>query len=336
VSDYNASLPIHSITEGNPVKISRDLTANSASHVVYVNLSDETNQLSINADGSINVEKTKIWDGTNYLDILIANSAYGSTSKGIAIFGKYEATPTTYDDGDAVPLLTDANGKLIVSIDPPYDYVDDDSFTVATDRIVGIGALADETSPDSVDEGDIGIPRMTLDRKLLTRIVGANDANRWDIDSNGYGQIDLAEVSVTAVPVSKDGNANSETNPLYVTIVGKPITTEVHDYNTAVSVAGGGTSSHSYSVSAGKTFLLKRVMCSASGAGRWEVQIGPTASLVTKAVKFTSSAQQNVDFVFDPPIEIVEASGGEQVNVIRENREGASQDIYSTIMGNEI
>ena len=44
---------------------------------------------------------------------------------------------------------------------------DDAAFSIATSRVFPMGCLADETSPDSVDEGDVGVPRMTLDRKQL-------------------------------------------------------------------------------------------------------------------------------------------------------------------------
>lgn len=47
-------------------------------------------------------------------------------------------------------------------------HVDDAAFTVANSTVSAIAALADETSPDSVDEGDAGALRMTLDRMLHT------------------------------------------------------------------------------------------------------------------------------------------------------------------------
>ena len=51
-------------------------------------------------------------------------------------------------------------------------HTDDAAFGVATaftGTVVASGYLADQTAPDSVDEGDIGIGRMTLDR--LQRVV---------------------------------------------------------------------------------------------------------------------------------------------------------------------
>lgn len=45
---------------------------------------------------------------------------------------------------------------------------DDGAFTVASSKLFGAGFFANETSPDSVNEGDVGAGRMTLDRVLWT------------------------------------------------------------------------------------------------------------------------------------------------------------------------
>ena len=343
MSDYNASLPIHSITESNPVKVSKDLSANANNNVIWVNLSDGGNELTIDANGAILVDKTKIWDGTNTLSILLANSAYGATPGGLAVFGKYESSPTVYGDGDATPLLTDANGRLITVTTIPFSYVDDSAFTTDTDKIGVTGMYYDDTAPDQLNaEGNVGVPRIDVYRRQLNRIVGSTDTYRWEISSGNRGYVrvskddnDNAQGNPIYTVVSKDTNANSATNPIYVHVVGKAITGEVCDYSTQAAVGGGLSNNHVYPVSVGKTLLLERIDCSASGAGRWEVQVGPVALLVTKAVKFTSSAEQNAVFEFTPPIEITEAGGTEQVRIIRKNREGAAQDVYSTIMGEE-
>lgn len=61
--------------------------------------------------------RTKIHDGTNVLDVLIQDSAFGVTAKGLALFGKYQVTPTAYTDGDATPILLDANGRIVLASD---------------------------------------------------------------------------------------------------------------------------------------------------------------------------------------------------------------------------
>jgi hypothetical protein len=61
-------------------------------------------------------------------------------------------------DGSALTALQ--------KIDDPV-LVDDAAFTPATSSVMVAGFQADETSTDSVDEGDAGAARMTLDRKVI-------------------------------------------------------------------------------------------------------------------------------------------------------------------------
>jgi hypothetical protein len=77
---------------------------------------------------------------------------------------------------------------------------------------------------------------------------------------------------------------------------------------------------------------LKSVILSASGKCKFQVQVGPVASLVTKAVAFTTPTDPTVELFFDPPIEIPTTSTG-TVRISRTNRENQAQDVYSTILG---
>jgi hypothetical protein len=58
----------------------------------------------------------------------------------------------------------------------PGQHFDDSPFTVGKDKVVAIGAMCDEVSADSVDEGDIGIPRMTADRLLKVSVANGATA----------------------------------------------------------------------------------------------------------------------------------------------------------------
>lgn len=283
-------------------------------------------------------------------------------------------------DGGAVIVSEDNPLPVAATVVINTEHIDDSAFTVGTDYVGAVGMLADETASDSVDEGDIGIPRMTLDRKQLVVLVDAStDANRltidasgfvttnvngtvtvtataldiralvhtadsiqigdgtantWAIDGSGLGQVDIAAhalTNVNALPISKDNSANSETNPIFVQMASGTSGQEAHDYDTAAAVAKDGTDNHDYVVT-GTTFLLKRVIATGSGAMKIEVQAGPSASLVTVAVAFNSTATPNMDIVFDPPLE-VPVTGTGTVRVIRTNRDNQAQDLYSTIMG---
>lgn len=67
-------------------------------------------------------------------------------------------------------LATSANQSTMITalqlIDDPV-ITDDAAFTPATNKVSMAGFEADETATDSVDEGDAGAARMTLDRKQI-------------------------------------------------------------------------------------------------------------------------------------------------------------------------
>lgn len=67
--------------------------------------------------------------------------------------------------GDYEPLHTDSAGALWAR--STGELADDAAFTPATSRVLPSGFFADETATDSVDEGDIGAARITLDRKQI-------------------------------------------------------------------------------------------------------------------------------------------------------------------------
>jgi hypothetical protein len=245
-------------------------------------------------------------------------------------------------DGDYAPFQVDADGALYVTgtFSAANVVLDDSAFTVGTGSVGVIGCLADETAPDSVDEGDVGAPRMTLDRKQLHVLVDATtDSQRLAIDASGLAQVDVAAHALTntnALPISRDNSANSELNPIYVHEVDTVVSgEEIHDYDTAAAVASDATDNHDYTV-AGTTFLLKSVIVSGSGNIKFEIQTGPVASLATVAVGFLTGRQGDTKQVFfDPAVEVPVTSTG-TVRIIRTNRQGAATDLYSTIIGNDV
>lgn len=92
----------------------------------------------------------------------------------------------------AVKVDADGNLQVDVLTQPNLgeSLVDDAAFTPATSRVMPVGFEADETAPDSVDEGDIGAARMTLDRKVLVNpqphtAGGLSIYRNLDIDETG-------------------------------------------------------------------------------------------------------------------------------------------------------
>lgn len=318
-----------------PNLVSKDINLNAADNAIFVQLSDGTNVIGVTGGAiDVNVSNTVTVAAT---DLDIRDLSYSQDS-----IMMYANTAADGSGSSLIPVV-DADGNLQVdvltmpAITLDSEKVDDSAFTVAVDSVSVGGYLANDTNPDAVDEGDVGAARMTLDRKQLMVLADPNtDANRLAIDSNGNAAVNLAAVGVTAVPISKDSNANSETNPIYVHNVDTVVSgVEVHDFNTAVDVGSGSTSNHDYSV-VNNTFLLKSIIASGSGNVKFEVQVGPIASLSTVAVGFLNGRQGDTkQIIFDPPIE-VPVTGTGTVRVVRTNRQGIATDVYSTIIGSDI
>ena len=317
-----------------PTLVSKDRDANAVANPMWIEASD----------GAAALHK-------------VVDSAAGATDSGLAALAVRDdaLAALTPADGDYVYLRVNANGALWVEdvngagSGPSKD--DDSAFSIGVDKVSPGGFLADETTPDSVDEGDVGIARMTLDRKQLMVLVDATtDANRLAIDASGRitvnvngtvpvsaTDLDIRDLNLTqdAVKISANTTANGVTNPIFVQMVSHVVSsTEVQNYDTTASVASDTADNHDYAV-AGTTFLLKSVIAATSGGSKIEVQTGPVASLTTKAVAFISKEGGVVQLFFDPPIEVPATSTG-TVRVIRTNRQGAAQDVYSTIIGNDI
>jgi hypothetical protein len=162
-------------------------------------------------------------------------------------------------DGDNIALKATSKGQLHITIDdtqlsalgqttaaasvsvvpasdyvPPGTFVDDAVFTPGSSRVYAIGAQADETATDSVDEGDVGAPRMTLDRKMITTpqphtAGGLSIFKSLDLDETSE------EVKASAGQVYWIYAVNRTTSPLYLRL-----------YNTANGSVTVGTTAHTF------------------------------------------------------------------------------------------
>ena len=131
----------------------------------------------------------------------------------------------------------------------------------------------------------------------------------------------------------ESGVAYSSSNPMPVSVEDSE-GDEIHNYDTSASLAADAASNHDYTVTAGKTLKLHKVLVGASGRAKWELRVandGVTFS--TKAVRFTSASDNNTDFDLKIAISIPAAG---KVRVIRTNRDNQAQDVYSTIIGVEV
>mgnify|MGYP001560162007 CR=1 FL=1 len=123
-----------------------------------------------------------------------------------------DATPSSPVAGDYLPVRLTDGSSFITAYSAPSD---DAAFTPATDKVITSGFFADETSPDSVNEGDIGAARMTLDRWVRVAL----DA-RSDVGCDFFKSIDLdeteEEVKATAATLYGGIVINLKATPLYL------------------------------------------------------------------------------------------------------------------------
>jgi hypothetical protein len=121
--------------------------------------------LSVDSSGAIRVSGGA--GGTQYDEDTAHVSGDKVTMAGVV---QQAADAALAGDGDRTVAQVDASGFLKVNVKAGSaggpSKVDDAAFSIAVDSVAPIGALADETATDVVDEGDIGLVRMTLDRRL--------------------------------------------------------------------------------------------------------------------------------------------------------------------------
>jgi len=136
------------------------------------------------------VDVTSVITGTGATNLGKAEDAAhvtGDTGVFVLVVRSDTAAQTAGTDGDYCALICDASGRLHCNVgntvtvaahnvtnagtfvvQDSEKLADDAAFTVATTKVQPVGFLADETSPDLVDEGDVGAARMTLARMLLS------------------------------------------------------------------------------------------------------------------------------------------------------------------------
>lgn len=324
-----------------PTLVSATRDANATSNPIFTRITDGTDLIAINADGSLNITDN---GGSLTVDGTVTVTA---TDLDIRDLSHTQDSVKVGDGTDFLAVNGDGSINVVVTGGASNTQYAEDTAHVSGD----IGTVALVVRKDAIGsnvsaDGDYATLLQDANGRLYTQIHDGGNVISVD-DAGGSITVD-GTVTVTAtdldirdltlaqdaVRISANTSANSETNPIYVQQATAVSGDEVHSYNTAAAVAADSTSNHDYTV-VGTTFLLKKVVASFSGGGKIEVQTGPLASLVTVAVGFVPKEGGTIQLEFDPPKEIPVTLTG-TVRVIRTNRQGQAQDVYSTIMGNDI
>lgn len=343
----------------------RDLSAAQDS----IAISDGTDTLGVNADGSINVQfapgaEIKITDGTDDLavnadgsinavvtatDLDIRDLAF-ATDKVDVSGSSVTVSATDLDVRDLSAAqdnvaISDGTDTLAVNADGSIN-ITDNGGSITVDGSVTVSSTDLDIRDLSAAQDNVAISDGTDTMAVnadgsINAIVSATDLDIRDL-AFATDKVDVSGSSVTVsatdldvrdlthasdsikigdgtdfLAVNADGSIN-------VKISDASPGTDVADFNTTATVAGGASSNHDYT-STGNFYLTQ---IEASGSGKMKIEV--LVNGVSKFVQFNSTATPNMSIVLKQPIL---ATTGQVVRVIRTNRENQAQDVYSTILG---
>lgn len=179
-----------------------------AANALYHFLTDGTNTAGVDASGNLqailaansgvdigDVDVTSVIPGVGATNLGKARDAVaGANDVGVAALGVRDDALTTLTEaeGDYVNFRFDSTGALWVNTGSALSNIkqDDSAFTPATDYVGVMGAFADDTTTDLVDEGDVGAVRMSLRRILLVNIADpTTDSQRLAISATGEASV---------------------------------------------------------------------------------------------------------------------------------------------------
>lgn len=136
----------------------------------------------------------------------------GSTANSTTVTGfqnqlpmaRYNATPTARTEAQFGNLQQDANGNLLVNVSGGSTGMTDDSaFSIGVSSVTPAGFLFDDTATDSVDEGDVGLGRMSGDRKQIIAGAYLDDVVVTPAGANTYA-VAMGAIADETTPDSVD------------------------------------------------------------------------------------------------------------------------------------
>ena len=194
--------------------------------------------VAISAGTGTNIDTRTEGTNGNHRQVMVIGDP--DTNAGVA--------PVDATNGLAVDVKGD--GLTALQLIDDIVFTDDAAFTPGTSKLAVIGAQADETSTDSVDEGDAGALRMTLDRRLITAPFGYPFSVSVDItrpaDTTAYAVNDALSDSTSAptsggftlANVARTSGGSVLITDLYVSSSndpGTPLQGDIFLFNTSVT-----------------------------------------------------------------------------------------------------
>ena len=232
-------------TTGDNATLNTDATGN-----LWVNASGQTLTVAAHAVTNAGTFATQV-DGNALTALqLIDNlpNTIGSTTSGQSgalSLGAVTTAAPTYTTAQTHPLSLDTAGALRIAgaiscsncSGSGASAVDDAAFTIATGSVAPAGFLADQTTPDSVDEGDVGLARMTLARIQLHTLWDAA-GNERGANVNASNELLVAVSSIPSHAVTNAGTFVVQENGAALTSL--QLIDDIVGVEDAAETAGGG------------------------------------------------------------------------------------------------
>lgn len=299
----------------------------SANRNIYVQIRDAAgNERGLNVDSNGAIAVT---DGASSLTIdnaTLAVTGGGTEGTALRVTLASDSTGVLSVDDNGSSLTVDGTitanagtGTFVTS--DTATQVDDAAFTPATSRILMVGAEFDNTTPDSVDEGDGGALRMSANRSLFVNIRDAA-GNERGLNVDAAGAIAVTNGALAVV------GGGTEATALRVTIATDSTgVLSVDDNGSSLTVDGTVTAN-----AGSGTFTVAGTVTANAGSGTFSTS--DTATQVDDAA-FTPATGRIMmaGFEYDDttPDSVDEGDGGAA-------RMSANRNIYTQIRdaaGNE-
>jgi len=177
---------------------------------------------------------------------------------------------------------------------------------------------------------DFSLPiRTEADGDVVAKIGdGTTPSQFWKIEADGRGHVTVVDSGGDQMEINDDGSLN-------VVVIASTAGDEVHIFGTtAAGVPNTQNTVVDYTVTGGKTLMLKAVQAAASGKFRFELKTGVAASEVTRATGFGNGISGgDRELIFPQPLEV---AAGDKVLLLITNRDKANADVYAFINGVEV
>lgn len=274
-----------------------------------VAISDGTDTLAVNADGSINSVVTAT--DLDIRNLVFATDKVDVTGSQVGVTNLPTTVDTNYGTVGASTLRSAAQiGNATGAADFNFG-------AVGAQTLRSAAQIGNATGAADFNAGATGVQTL---RVHANQGLPNTVANSWPT---------LVTDGTDTMAVNTDGSIN-------VVISDATPGTAINNYNTAAAVAANATSNHDYTVTALKTLSLNQIEAAGSGKMKIEVQIETGVAsgvFATRWVQFNSTAETNMSIHIENPISV---AAGVRVRIIRTNKDNQPQDLYSTISGYEL